>query len=343
MLPSRRQAATSLLAAGAAALPLSSALAQAQALSDGGPLVDEAPTQINTGHDNFEHMMGPVMINGQGPFQFLIDTGANVSCVSHDLAQRLMLTSLSPARVHTIVGVRERPGVMIDRLQVGERKRKDVRAAALPLTDGLDGVLGIDWLTGQRLELGFKAKSLAITRSRDDTPREGSAIVPARRRLGQLTIVDADVGGKRINAMIDSGSQMTICNSALREMIASSDRRRGRVDPYQRLKMETLVGEQFWGELLYIPFMRLGGLHLGNVPVIYSDMHVFDIWGLKDKPAVVLGMDLLTQFDTVALDFGRSQVRFDVADQALPPAPPFRSASIGSPPISSTSISWGAA
>src|SRR3569623_2533806 len=298
---------------------------------DGPALVDEAPTKLDTGHDNFEHMMGPVMINGQGPFQFLIDTGANVSCVSRDLAQRLMLAELPPARVHTIVGVRERPGVMIDHLQVGDRKRRSVRAAALPLTDGLDGVLGIDWLTGQRLELGFKAKSLAITRSREDVAREGSAVVPARRRLGQLTIIDADVGGKRINAMIDSGSQMTICNSPLRELVAASDRRHGRIDPYQRLKMETLVGEQFWGELLYVPFMRLGGLHLGNVPVVYSDMHVFDIWGLKDKPSVVLGMDLLTQFDTVAMDFGRSQVRFDVAEQAMPPAPPFRSAAISSP------------
>jgi len=38
-----------------------------------------------------------------------------------------------------------------------------------------------------------------------------------------------------------------------------------------------------------------------------------------------------TTFDTVALDFGRSQVRFDVAEQAMPPAPPFRSAAISSP------------
>jgi hypothetical protein len=28
---------------------------------------------------------------------------------------------------------------------------------------------------------------------------------------------------------------------------------------------------------------------------------------------VMLGMDLLTQFTTVAMDFGRSQVRFDIA------------------------------
>jgi hypothetical protein len=40
---------------------------------------------------------------------------------------------------------------------------------------------------------------------------------------------------------------------------------------------------------------------------------VFDIWGLKSKPALMLGMDLLTEFETVALDFGRSRVSFEIA------------------------------
>jgi predicted aspartyl protease len=324
MLPNRREAAATLFAAGAAALPLSRAIAQTR--TDGPAIVDEAPTQVDTGLDAFEHMLGPVMINGQGPFQFLVDTGANTSCVSKTLAERLGLPTTEPARVHTIVGVRERPGVLIDRLEVGERKRKSVRVAVLPLTDALDGVLGIDWLSGQRLELGFKAKSLTITRSRDEISKEHSAVVPARRRLGQLTIVDADLSGKRINAMIDSGSQMSMCNAPLREIVVAADQRRGHVDPYQRLRMETLVGEQFYGEMLFLPFIRLGGLHLGNVPVIYADTHVFDIWDLKDKPSVVLGMDLLAQFDTVAMDFGRSRVRFDISEPPSSPTRPLKTA-----------------
>jgi len=310
-LPSRRQAALGLLSVGGFAAPASQALAQAAPKDDASP--DEPSTQVDTGRDKFEHMLAPVTINGQGPFQFLMDTGANVSCVSKAVAERLMLATLPPTRVHTVVGVRERPGVLIDRLQVGERRRNGVRATALVLGPEIDGVLGVDWLVGQRLEMGFRSRSLAITRSKQDVAGEGVAVVPARRRYGQLTIVDADLGGRRINAMIDSGSQMTICNAALREMVSAQNLRRGTDDSlYRRVNLETLVGESFSGEMLYLPFMRLGGLHMGNVPVVYSEMHVFDVWGLRDKPAIVLGMDLLTQFDTVALDFGRSQVRFDL-------------------------------
>ena len=225
-----------------------------------------------------------------------------------------MLVGTEPARVHTVVGVRERPGVLIDRLQVGERSRKRVRVASLPLTSEIDGVLGVDWLEGQRLEIGFKDKSLAITGSKADIAKEGLvAVVPARRRMGQLTIVDADLSGKRINAIIDSGSQMTLCNGALRDMVAASNpRNRSGKDP-QLVTMETVAGESFSGELIYLPFLRLGDLQMGNVPVVFADMHVFDVWGLKTKPAVVLGMDLLTQFNSVALDYGRSEVRFDLA------------------------------
>jgi hypothetical protein len=204
--------------------------------------------------------------------------------------------------------------VVIDHLQVGSRSRKAVKAPSLPFaSDGVDGVLGVDWLKGQRLVLGFKTRRLEILASREDRPEKDQVIVPARRRLGQLTIIDADLSGRRISAIIDSGAQLTLCNSALRKLVLDAERRKGQPVEHQKIGLETLAGEPFTGEMFYLPFVRLGGLHLGNVPVVYADMHVFDIWGLKTTPALVLGMDLLTQFETVSLDFGRSQVRFDIA------------------------------
>src|SRR5262249_26907816 len=159
------------------------------------------PTAVTAGKDAFEHMTAPVSINGQGPFNFLIDTGANVSCVSASVARQLMLETQMLARVHTVVGARDRPTVLIDHLKVGERARRWVPAAALPLTDSIDGVLGVDWLGGQRLELSFKPRSLSITKSRADVSTDGKVVVPADRRLGQLTIVDADLSGHKISAM----------------------------------------------------------------------------------------------------------------------------------------------
>lgn len=308
MTPTRRHAALGLLAAGA--LP---AGALAQTASIEAPDEDAAPTKLDTGWSQNQHMMAPVSINGQGPFSFLLDTGANVSCVSNRLLDRLALISRETARVHTVVGVRQRPIVVLDHLQIGPRNRRNVRAPALPLkgTD-VDGVLGVDWLKGQRLVLDFKQQKMEITRSRSDESHPGRiVVVPARRRHGQLTIVDADLGGKRISAIIDSGAQGTLCNTKLRDLVRAQEERSGKRQPPQFVRMETVAGESFIGESVFLPFLRLGGLQLGNVPVTHADMHVFDIWGLKDSPALVLGMDLLNQFEQVSLDFGRSAVRFD--------------------------------
>lgn len=212
-----------------------------------------------------------------------------------------------------MVGVKERPSVFIDTLKVGTRNQRRIRAPSLPSFGGhVDGVLGIDWLKGQRLVLDFRRKSIEITASRHENASVTRVIVPARRRLGQLTIVDADLGGHKISAMIDSGSQATMCNTPLRDLVNKMEAHEPFRRQHETVKLETIAGESFSGEMFYLPFLRLGGLQLGNVPVVYADTHVFDLWGLKEQPAIVLGMDLLTQFDAVALDFGRSQVRFDL-------------------------------
>ena len=75
----------------------------------------------------------------------------------------------------------------------------------------------------------------------------------------------------------------------------------------------SIAGERFSGEQLYLPFIRLGGLNLGNVPVVFSDMPIFKLWDLHETPTIMIGIDLLTQFETVSVDFGRSAVRFDIA------------------------------
>jgi len=277
---------------------------------------DHAPTQVGTTSSSvFDHVTAPVMINGRGPFRFMVDTGANTSCVSQALAQTLDLPRGRALRVHTIVGPRSRASVMVDQLDIGTRTRRNVEAPILPMAGfGIDGVLGIDWLKGQRLVLGFAGRTLEITKSRREDSAEGKIVVPARRKSGQLTIVDADLSGRRISAMIDSGSQFSLGNSALRRIIERMDP--GASARAQKVGMLSIAGEAFSGEQLNLPFMRLGGLTLGNVPVVFSDVPVFKLWDLHDTPTMMLGIDLLAQFTTVSLDFGRSSVRFDIAEGA---------------------------
>jgi len=49
-----------------------------------------------------------------------------------------------------------------------------------------------------------------------------------------------------------------------------------------------------------------------NRTLIFADLHTFHVWDMADMPALLIGVDLLRQFETVDLDFGRSEVLFRV-------------------------------
>lgn len=311
------------LAAAAGALAASPLLAQIPATPEAPPSPDvpiptaEPDASVPTSTGKFEHVTAPVRINGAGPFVFLVDTGANRSCISTALATQLGLPSGPPVAVHTSVGKRVRQTALVDELQIGSRSQKRVVAPLLPIAMQVDGVLGVDWLKGQRLVLNFKDKRLEITAPRSETARRDRVIVPAKRKSGQLTIVDADMGDTRINALIDSGSQVSMGNDALRRRLGAQP---GGARPPLQIGLVTVAGERFHGDLLYMPFMRLGGLHLGNVPIVFTEMHVFQLWELTKIPTVVLGIDLLTEFNEVAMDYGHATVRFDfIGDRRRPP------------------------
>jgi hypothetical protein len=318
MQHSRREAAVGLLATAATALLPNSVRADAQTpASNNAPAQTPPPVEgsVTTGRDPFDHLTAPVMLNGQGPFPFVVDTGASISCVSQKLAEDLGLPIQEERVVHTMVGVRHAPMALIDELRVGVRRERRVAALMIPLFEReVQGVLAVDWLKGQRVTLDFAARSLDFARSKAEHSEPGRVVVPARRRNGQLTIVDADLGKQRVNAMIDSGSEASLCNSALLSLI---DRKQAAPAQRRLVHMISIVGEPFAGELVYLPFLQLGGLQLGNVGVVHSDTHAFAIWGFADKPAVLLGMDLLRQFRAVSLDFGRNQVRFDLTPDQI--------------------------
>jgi hypothetical protein len=293
-----------------ASAPFPSAFAQVAAPDI--PPDNDDPTRVGAERDKSTRLVAPVWINGLGPFNFLVDTGANRSCISIALAEKLALAPGPQVSLHTVVSTRMRNSVMVDRLQIGTRSQRNVTVPVLPIPPSeAEGVLGVDWLKNRRLLLDFHGKGLEISAPKAETSGENRVVVPARRRSGQLTLVDADVSGRPISAMIDSGSELSIGNGALRRLMPAM--KAGERDRIQRVEMSSLLGEKFSGDLLYVPFMRLGGLTLGNVPVVFAETHVFDLWELRDKPAIILGMDLLTQFTAVALDFGRSTVRFDIA------------------------------
>lgn len=295
----------------ARAAPIVSQTPEAPEAVDG-----EAATFAETGGDTLSHITAEVMVNGQGPFNFLVDTGANRSAVSERLVERLGLPLGPPMRVLTVVGSRERPTVELDELRIGDRAQRDVRAPVLLITgDHFDGVLGVDWLRGRRLTFFFDESRLEITGSNAIIANDGRevkrnpVIVPARLKQGQLTIIDAQMGRRLVTTMIDTGAQLTLGNQVLYRMAVNQP---GAERGDKPVAISTVTGERRYGEVIWLPSLRVGGVMFRQVPVVFADLPMFATWGLEDEPGIVLGLDLISQFSAVMLDFGRRQVRFAI-------------------------------
>jgi clan AA aspartic protease (TIGR02281 family) len=80
-----------------------------------------------------------VLINGRGPFRFLLDTGAESTVVSPAVAAQVGLTPTYRVAVVTVNGTLEAVGTKVPRLSVGEVRVDGVEVLWYPL-DGLRGV-----------------------------------------------------------------------------------------------------------------------------------------------------------------------------------------------------------
>ncbi len=263
---------------------------------------------LATSQDRSARLTVPVLIDGHGPYPFVVDTGANRSVISRELALTLRLPPGPRVALDDALARERVDTVLIDRLDVGRRQIRAVDAPVLPAGDlGADGMLGLDSLRGQHVVLDFEGKRLLVAPSGEaDDFTAAATIVEGRRRFGQLVLVDAQSQARPIFVILDSGAQNTIGNAALRRLMRFAD---GRAKlPVERLI--SVTGKQTSAEIDEMPELRLGEVTIQHAPVAYASLHTFTQFGLDDRPALLLGMDVLRVFRSVSIDFRRREALF---------------------------------
>jgi len=253
-------------------------------------------------------------VNGKGPFPFTIDTGANRSVISDRLAAQLGLKTQGTVTIEGLVGPDEVSAVRVDHLSAGSIEQHELDTAVLPAASlGSTGFLGTDMLQGRNVVLDFRQHAVTLTRGKGADFDGETITVYARRRLGQLVMTDAAVGKIKVIAIIDTGAENTIGNPALRKTLMGS-RPIGPVG-----ELIGVTGRTIPGEAGKLPRIRIGSMELGGMPIVYADPHTFHLFKLDDTPAILVGMDMLRLFNRVAIDFGRSEVRFNIGEYWNPP------------------------
>lgn len=138
----------------------------------------DLPSQASPGEVQFKlagpneaAMVVPVKINGHGPYDFVLDTGATFTCVDRELAGTLKLPEWS-GPLGTIVlkpGDTDMGLVKIDKLEVGNNvSASDLVACTIDLSRmqppgfGLKGLVGLNFLKSYKVTIDFERNSVRL-------------------------------------------------------------------------------------------------------------------------------------------------------------------------------------
>lgn len=257
-----------------------------------------------------DRMTVPVTIGPHGPFPFIVDTGAERSVVSRELAGFLKLPLGAPLRVFDFIGPADVSTVRVPSLTAGALGTDSMEAPQLLMADiGAPGMLGIDALQGQSIVLDFYRKRMTLKRARRHA--SGDIVVSARSRTGQLIVTKAWFNGQPIAVIVDTGSWLSVGNTAMLRLAKRTPR------SYGPVVVTAVTGRSFTSDFVTVSDVRVGTVNFNNFGMVFADVPPFGRFGLRDQPALILGMSSLKLFSRVELDFVNREVGFTMARKGI--------------------------
>jgi hypothetical protein len=274
-------------------------------LADPEPLF-AAPTRL----DRIGRVMTHVMVNGKGPFRFVIDTGASRSTLAPHLARALGLKPSVGRNVmlNGVTGAAEVPTVAVDSIEIGALRfdKQDLPVIFTSIMGNADGILGVAGFQDQRIDVDFKRDRVSVLESNGKRPHYSMVTARATRNVNGLMIVDVRVGRRiRAKAVIDTGAERSLGNLTLQEAMNKNRRKKREV---VAAVVHGATPDIADGDVQEIKEATIGDMTLTNMEVIFADFHVFKLWGLDQEPALLIGMDMLGVLERLVIDYRRNEV-----------------------------------
>jgi len=255
------------------------------------------------------HAVVPVELEGVGVFAFVLDTGAEGSAlyspfeaVNH-VPIRAETTELQGQTGAAPVRVASLPRVSVDGLRA-----ENVAAVVLePRADGvpLPGIIGLDVFGGAVLDFDLPRGRARFgpsgTRFASASTDDG---VAAATTTGGLLTFPVAIAGVEAVAVLDTGARKTRINWRLGRLLGLDAAKLAPGDVIQGATNSAVVTSE-----ATVQDVRFGAARLASAPVLVADLPVFEVFGVADRPAVIFGLDWLTETRLV-VDFPLRRIWF---------------------------------
>jgi predicted aspartyl protease len=245
-----------------------------------------------------------VMVNGHGPFAFVVDTGAAMSCIQTSLAKELSLPVMPLVRVN-VQGTSgtQKASFYLARAYssaVFDRKVEPLVQLLSPPSVKY-GVVGMNAFASKRIEFDFASRHLTL---RASGPAPEDFATQTAQLQGTDVIVDVRVDGVAARALIDTGARRTVGNLALQRALGLKTEDLASTDPIEGATTDRIPAVKS-----EIGLLTLGPAQFAKPTVEFADSPVFRRRGLDTTPAVILGIDLLAKLKILAVDYPRAEVQ----------------------------------
>ena len=261
------------------------------------------------------YFITPIRVNGAAELPAIIDTAATIAMIESRAAARSGLTAPPPeeakVQVFGLLGERTFPLVNLGSVSSESVRIFDVRTAYNDREQMPGGPLVIPAVAfgGDVLDFDFPAGRFSVYDGRPKGDASGTGRGPLRIE-GGLLFADITINGVKGKALIDTGSPFSFINSKMAQ-VAKTQR-----DEEKSTLLQGATGGQMVVSVAAVKRFSMARFSVRRINMVVADPAMFDDLGLRDEPAMLLGLDLLSLF-RVQIDRRRGYIFLTSRDDGL--------------------------
>jgi predicted aspartyl protease len=216
----------------------------------------------------------PVLLNEEGPFDFLLDTGTNTTIITPELADKLNVRATGDVSLITLAGTEVVPRTVLDSLALGAKslKRLEVLFDDLRGVRGMDakicGVVGQNFLSQFNYLLSYRERRVEFEEDGDLTSRFTGTRLAVEQHEGKQIVSSQATAPRQetLRLALDSGaSHLVLFASACDKLGLKTEPRDGFLIP------TNAVGNHV--ALRRLQQLQLGSERIANLPVALIEDH----------------------------------------------------------------------
>jgi len=250
------------------------------------------------------------MVNGKGPYDFIVDSGATITAVFANLSDTnaFTLADRPPIRVLGLVTANSLPAVNIGDIAVGNQRLAGHVGVVLPNWKNVErspsGVIGLDFLTQYKVYIDADKRTIRLYDRQDSAPLLPDGWSKTRMRADDfasdastLYRITVNMYGRRIPCIIDLGASGTIVNyRALRRLYSGVyTGQSGRKGFSTGSRLSDIFENVEISRPVRIPIIKIANAQWRQHIVHAFDAPIFEELGVHRKPFCLVGTDLMAE------------------------------------------------